>query len=110
MFIFGICVTYTFNILIICGKKKCCFNYEILIEECFGTTGYSLCCFCIVLLNFGGMITFLIIINDAVLQLLQIFNYDQYNLYVTLAISILIIFPSCLFHDLSAWIMCMDCY
>eukprot|EP01083_Nonionella_stella_P024798 68347_1 len=102
MFIFGIIVTYTFNILIVAGKHKRCFNYEVLIEECFGHIGYAACCFCIVLLNFGGMTTFLIIIQDAVQQLLLIFHLEHYTTYAMLVLSFLIIFPPCLYRDLSA--------
>eukprot|EP01083_Nonionella_stella_P152756 490055_1 len=102
MFSFGVCAIYTWNILIIAGKRVCVFNYEVLIEECFGLIGYCLCCLCIVILNFGGMITFLIIINDALLQLLLIFNLDGYDSIAMLILSLVIILPPCLFRDLSA--------
>eukprot|EP01083_Nonionella_stella_P039386 107130_1 len=104
MLIFGAVSVYTLNLLIYCGKKLNVYNYEALLEKCFGIKGYLLSSFCIAILNIGGMLTNLIIIGDATLKILCIWGYDSLidRQIVLLALAVCVILPFCLFRDLSS--------
>ncbi len=104
MLIFGIVSIYTLNLIIYCGKKVSVYNYEELLEKCFGIKGYIISSFCIAILNIGGMLTNLIIIGDATMKVLNIWGFDSLfdRQIILLIISFLIILPFCLFRDLSS--------
>eukprot|EP01084_Bolivina_argentea_P186656 321688_1 len=104
MLIFGIVSVYTLNLIIYCGKKLNVYNYEELLEKCFGIKGYIISSFCIAILNIGGMLTNLIIIGDATIKVLSIWEFDSLldRHIVLLTISFLVILPFCLFRDLSS--------
>jgi len=104
MLIFGLISVYTLNLIIYCGKRINVYNYETLLEKCFGLKGYILSSFCIAILNIGGMLTNLIIIGDATIKVLSIWGFDTLidRQIILLGLSIFIILPFCLFRDLSS--------
>ena len=104
MLIFGVISVYTLNLLIYCGKRINVYNYEALLEKCFGIKGYVISSFCIAVLNIGGMLTNLIIIADAAMKVLSIWGFDSMldRQIVLLILSFAIILPFCMFRDLSS--------
>ena len=91
-------------------------HYEDLCEYCFGKKGYLFVLFCLLMLDFGALLSYLIIIAD---NITHVFDHiwaqiDHYNapyiikLFLTnrqfalFIIAIILILPACLPKDLSA--------
>jgi len=103
MLLFAILCTYTLNLLIIAGQHKKVINYEDLGYECYGYGGYIAVSLCMFLLDYGVMITCLIIIGDGSSAIMQVWGIS--GLFARrmeiLVVSIFIIFPLTLQRDIS---------
>eukprot|EP01084_Bolivina_argentea_P110153 196756_1 len=103
MLIFAILCTYTLNLMIQTAQKLNVTHYESLGLKSLGLIGYIICSLCLLLLDLGACISFLIILGDCVFQLIQIWGYHSliHRQLSIVIISIIIIFPPCLFRDIS---------
>eukprot|EP01083_Nonionella_stella_P188294 693720_1 len=61
MIIFAVICTYTLNLLIYVGRITDVVNYEDVGFEAFGYTGYIAVCLCLLLLDYGVLLTCLIV-------------------------------------------------
>lgn len=60
------------NMLIVAGEKSGRLNYEELMAEAFGNVGLHLFSFFVVLLAFGAMSAYLIIVADTIPSVAQV--------------------------------------
>ena len=103
MIIFAIICTYTLNLLIMAGQKMNVANYEDLGYECYGYCGYLAVSLCLFLLDYGVMLTCLIIIGDCSFAILDIWGFNSYHdrQIIIILVSLIIIFPLCLRRDIA---------
>lgn len=103
MAIFAVICCWTLNLMIIAGKKMNVCNYEDLGYECYGYYGYILVALCLFLLDYGVMLTCLIIIGDCSFAIMNIWNYSSKfdRQIVILIVSFIIIFPLCLKRNIA---------
>merc|ERR1712014_357042 len=75
-----------------------------LCEHCFGINGYMIVSISLLLVDFGVCLTYFIILGDAAFLIASIWGFDTIfdrNL-ILCAIAIIIIFPTCIYRDISA--------
>lgn len=103
IFSFGLMTIYTLSLLIKSAIKSNVFHYEKLCYYCFGDFGYIYVSLCLFILDYGACLTLLIILADNLFLILHIFNYDSYHhrQISLLLISLIFIFPLCLYRDIS---------
>lgn len=91
--------TYAKNKPLSFGVSKCCnYNrYEGIGELCFGRSGKWAVAVGIMLINFGAMIAYLVIIGDMVAPLFPVSpEHTTYIQYAVIAVGTAIAFPLCL--------------
>ena len=100
---FGLINGYTGNLLIISAKRTSKKNYEALFEGIYGNFGYWMVSIFMFINDFGGDLSYLIILSDSLTYLLKLFKYDTFiNRELTIIVlAFLIIFPMCIQRDLS---------
>ena len=91
------------SLMIIAGQKMNVVNYEDLGYECYGLWGYISVSLSLFLLDYGVMLTCLIIIGDCSFAILNIWDYSSYfdRQLVILIVSMVIIFPLCLRRNIA---------
>eukprot|EP01083_Nonionella_stella_P280522 954312_1 len=104
MLLFAILCTYTLSLMVKCAQISNVHDYEKLCQHCFGIHGYIIVCVSLLLVDYGVMLTYLIILGDATFLIANIWGFD--TMYdrncILIAIAILAIFPTCLYRDISA--------
>eukprot|EP01084_Bolivina_argentea_P047649 87823_1 len=103
MAFFAVICTYTLNLLIIAGHRMNIVNYEDLGYECYGYFGFFSVSLCMFLLDYGVLLTCLIIIGDCGESIASIWGFNSYvdRQIIILLIAFFIIFPLCLRRDIA---------
>jgi len=95
---------YSLRLIVRTAKYANVNTYEDLCEYCFGNTGFYLVSGSMFLLDFGAMLTYLIIMGDAAENLAGAwFHWSGQNVrrYLIIGISGVVILPLCLLRDIS---------
>ena len=105
MIIFGLLSVYTMNLLITTAQIYHVTEYEELGYITFGTSGYILAASAMFLMDFGTCLNYLIILGDASFKVIQIWGYNSLldRQLIIIMISMIIIFPPCLWRDISLY-------
>eukprot|EP01084_Bolivina_argentea_P078963 143302_1 len=104
MLLFAILCTYTLSLMVKCAKISNVHDYEKLCQYCFGINGYIIVCISLLLVDYGVMLTYLIILGDAAFKIANIWGYDTISdrNFILIAIAMIVIFPTCIYRDISA--------
>ena len=103
IFIFALLCCYTLYLLIKTALLLNVNDFGEMGYKCYGNYGYILVNLSLFLLDFGVIITNLVITADASFLILQLFGYHS-NLdraIILIAVSMIFIFPLCLFRDVA---------
>ena len=95
---------YTLCLLIRAAKIARVGNYEDLCRHCFGKKGYIAVSLSMLLFDFGALLTYLIILGDSLLPVLnEFFNWNSiyYRRISIIISSIFLILPWLLYRDIS---------
>ena len=98
---------YTLKLLIETGRGNACFSYEAVAERAFGPAGYFTLLIFQALTCFGACVAYFVLIGDTLPRVLRKwFSSELYILnddrIVTLAVSVVIVLPLCLYRDMSS--------
>merc|ERR1719204_1508078 len=78
MLLFAILCTYTLSLLVQCAHLSRVADYEKLCEHCFGLPGYLCVCISLLLVDFGVMLSYLIILGDAAFKIANLVSFDSF--------------------------------
>lgn len=63
LLVIGLLSNYTLRLLISVGRSVSCYDYEELTKHCFGQRGFRACLLTILLLDYGAMVTYIIVLG-----------------------------------------------
>jgi len=96
---------YTLRLLIEAAKLAGAANYEQLCEVCFGDFGYYIVSLAMFIMDYGAMLTYLLIMADSSLfvveQFFDVKNEHLIRAFLIIGLSSVFILPWCLCRDMS---------
>eukprot|EP00494_Astrolonche_serrata_P004127 UN04138 len=95
---------YTLRLLIYTARMAGASDYEDLMEACFGDSGYYFVSICMFIMDYGAMLTYLIILADSSTQVCKtLFGWKGEWVRAALiwGLSLVFILPWCLARDMT---------